>query len=112
MHQPEIEELLGHLLNPPHHCSQATRLREEIAREVIETKRSVTLVPAQGAVQIDLTDEVGDMLAERIEDFRGLHVGHHAKVVAHRMLEHLRYDTEEDRERMFRHDEGGPDGEG
>lgn len=88
-HQPEIEELLGHLLNPPHHCSQATRLREEIAQTVVEARRQVTLVPAQGTIQIDLTDEVGDALAARREEFERLHDAHHAEEIATTLVDRL-----------------------
>lgn len=91
-HQPEIEELLGHLINAPHHCSEAISLRDAIATEVREQVRTVTLVPAEGRRVIDITSEVADVLATRVEDFERLHDGHHAAAIAERITERMRDD--------------------
>lgn len=101
-HQPEAEELITHLTNV-HGCSEAIRLRTEIGEDVKMRERSVRILPAEGVRMVDITNEVADEIAVRLEEFVRIHDGHHAAEIAARMLEHLRDDDLEP------HEHGGGD---
>jgi hypothetical protein len=76
-HRPEAEEFLQHLIGPDHACSEAISLRAAIMNEVANRRRSATLIPAEGTLQIDVTSEVADAIAIRLAEFRELHAEHH-----------------------------------
>ena len=54
--------------------------------------RAATLIPANGSVSIDLTEEVANAVAERLDDFDRDHDAHHAEQIAAEMLERLQHD--------------------
>lgn len=76
-HHPEAEEFLQHLIGPDHACSEAISLRQAIIGVVTSRRASSTLVPAQGQLQVDVTSEVAAEIADRIDEFYEIHMGHH-----------------------------------
>lgn len=77
MHHPEAEEFLQHLIGPDHACSEAISLRQAIIGVVTSRRAASTLLPAQGQLQVDVTAEVADEIADRIDEFHAIHLGHH-----------------------------------
>lgn len=80
-HRPEAEEFLQHLIGPDHACSAAIALRQTIMGEVANRARTTTLIPAAGSLEVDITDDVADAVAGRLEEFTALHNAHHLGLV-------------------------------
>jgi hypothetical protein len=91
-HQPVAEEILQHLISV-HACSEAISLRQEIIQTVTSRRAASSLIPAQGSVQVDVTADVAEGVAERLTEFDRLHDAHHAQQIAERMLEFLKDDV-------------------
>jgi hypothetical protein len=90
-HHPEAEEILQHLI-AVHACSEAISLRQEIISAVTSRRAASTLIPADGSIQVDVTADVAEAVADRLGEFDRLHDGHHAQQIAARMLEFLKDD--------------------